>query len=186
MPASALPSAPIDGLLPADAVDALNAQALRRKWSFTCDRHLQFEAPELSATLALWRSRALDGRLPTRAEFSMRDLKHVARDLTILDVVRDEHRTRYRCRNIGSHAVSYLGEMTGRFLDEALPALAYERTAACYATIIEARCPLRVVTRFSMDKINFMTAEFIGLPLASGGVTIDMVMSVTHFRNHRP
>jgi hypothetical protein len=42
--------------------------------------------------------------------------------------------------------------------------------------------PLRFVTRFSLDAINFLTAEFIGLPLASDGVHLDMVMSVTHFR----
>ena len=178
----ALPSDLLDAPWPRDPVEELNAMAQRRKWSFTCYRDLEFEAPQLRATLALWQSRALDGRLPARADFSMQDLKHVLRDLVILDIVRDEHGARFRCRNIGSHAASYLGDMTGRFIDEALPSPANERTIACYATIAEACCPLRFVTRFSMDRINFMTAEFIGLPLASDGVVPDMVMSVTHFK----
>lgn len=184
MPASALPCDPVGAPAPYDPVDALNAMAQRRGWTFTCDRRLEFEAAQLSATLALWRSRALAGRLPARADFSMRDLKGVLTDLIVFDVVRDEQRMRFRCRNIGSHAVGFLGELTGRFLEESLPPAASERTAACYSAIVEASCPLRFVTRFSMDKINFLTAEFIGVPLASDGVTVDMVMSVTHFRGY--
>jgi hypothetical protein len=167
---------------PSDPVDALNARARAHGWTFTCDRHLVFDAPQLSTVLALWQSHAAAERIPARGDFSARDLKQVLQDLIVFDIVQDGPRTRFRCRIIGSHAAGYLGEMTGRFLDDALPPEPYARTAACYATVIEARCPLRFVTRFSLDRINFMSAEFIGLPLATDGVTPDMVMSVTHFR----
>jgi hypothetical protein len=167
---------------PFDPVDALNARAHAQGWTFTCDRHLAFDAPELNAVLALWQSHAAAERIPARGDFPARELKQVLRDLIVYDVVHDGPRTRFRCRIMGSHAARYLGEMTGRFLDESLPPDALARTAACYATVVEARCPLRFVTRFSLDRINFMSAEFIGLPLATDGVMPDMVMSVTHFR----
>src|ERR1700733_14282940 len=119
MTVAPLPCSTADALLPHDSVDATNALAARRKWSFTCYRDLDFEASALRATLALWQSKATHGRLPARADLSMRDLKHVLRDMIVLDIVRDGGQMRFRCRNIGSHAVSLLGEVTGRFMDEA-------------------------------------------------------------------
>lgn len=132
--------------------------------------------------LRLWQSLALDAKIPARAAFTARALKDVLRDLMICDRLWDGTRRRYRCRYMGSNVVNHIGEMTGAFLDEFLPALANERTTACYDTVVEARGPLRFVTRFSMDRINFLSAEFIGAPMASNGVDIDMIMSVTHFR----
>ncbi len=168
--------------LRADPVDVLNARARSGGWTFTCDRQLDFDSPKLRAVLALWQARASPGNLPARADFTARDLKDVLADLSFCDIIDAGDRDRYRCRYIGSHPVHYFGEMTGTFMDEVLPPPALERTTACYETIVEARYALRFVTRFSMDKINFLTAEIFGAPLACDGVVPDIIMSVTCFR----
>jgi hypothetical protein len=45
-----------------------------------------------------------------------------------------------------------VGERTGMFLDDYLPEPALERTLMGYQTVIDARCPLRFVTQFTMDR----------------------------------
>ncbi len=167
-------------VLPDDPIAALNARARAKGWTFVCGPGEDFDAPNLNAVCALWWSLAAPGKLPARAAFTARALKDFLPDLVIADILRPG--TRIRFRYVGMNAVRYLGEMTGAFMDEYLPPSANERTAACYQAIIEARCPLRVVTRFSMDPIKYLSAEFFGAPLATDGVTPDMVMTITDFR----
>lgn len=167
--------------LRSDPVVLLNERARKMGWTFVCERKLEFESPKLQAVSDLWLSRTASGRLPTRQEFSARDLKDVLADLVIMESVPVEDRLSFRFRYMGSHAVSYVGEFTGRIIDDCLPPSAAERTTACYQASHDARCALRFVTRFSLDQLNFLTGEFFAAPLASDGANADMVMTVIDF-----
>lgn len=164
-----------------DPVVLLNERARKQGWTFVCERKLEFESPKLQAVSDLWQSRSAPGRLPTRQEFSARDLKDVLPNLVIMESVLVQDRRSFRFRYMGSSAVSYLGELTGRIVEDCLPASAAERTSACYQVAHDARCALRFVTRFSLDQINFLTGEIFAAPLASDGVNADMAMSVIDF-----
>jgi hypothetical protein len=169
-----------------DPVVVLNANAQARGWTFTCHADTMFDAPKLNAMNALWQSLSPSGKLPHRAAFSARAMKDFLPNLLIADVVATETHNRFRYRYVGTNVVRYIGEMTGKFMDEILPPEVNERTAACYQTIFDARTPLRFVTRFSMDAISFLSAEFFGAPLANDGKTPDMIMSVTDFLTAKP
>ncbi len=171
---------------PDDAVAALNTKAQARGWTFVCHRDAVFDAPKLNAMNALWQSVAPPGGLPARRDFSARAMKDFLPNLIIADVIAAQPGNRFRYRYVGTNAARYLGEMTGKFMDEILPPDANERTAASYQAIIDARTPLRFVTRFSLDAISFMSAEFFGAPLASDGATPDMILSVTEFQAAKP
>jgi hypothetical protein len=164
-----------------DPVQRLNEKAISRGWTFACDRDLRFEAPKLSDVLELWKKHANGGKIPARSDFSARDLLRVLPVLMIAQIVRTDGRERYRYRYVGTQAAQTIGELTGKMLDEALPEPARERTTECYKAIVEARGPLRFVTKFSLDQISYLSAEFLSAPLACDGTTIDMVMTVTDF-----
>ena len=169
-------------IIESDPVQKLNEKAELRGWTFACDRDLQFDAPNLSNVLTLWKMRASAGRLPARSDFSARDLMRVLPTLMIAEIIRAGDQVRYRYRYVGTHVAQTIGELTGKFLDEALPEPSRERTTACYQAVIDAREPLRFLTKFSLDKISYLCAEFLSAPLASDGATVDMVMTVTDFR----
>ena len=166
----------------AGVIETLNGQARAEGWTFVCSPAAQFDADKLNAVNELWRAQTHSGSLPARGDFSARALKEVLPDLTIAEIVETEQGTRYRYRLMGTRAAHYLGEMTGSFMDAHLPLAVYQRTAACYRAIVDARGPLRFVTRFSLDPINFLSAEFFAAPLSRDRLTPHMVMTVTEFR----
>jgi hypothetical protein len=165
-----------------DPVRKLNEKATLRGWAFVCERGPHFEAPKLVEVHALWESRSAPGKLPARAEFSARDLLRVLPVLMIAEIVRTDDRMRFRYRYVGTQMASTIGEMTGRFLDEVLPEPSLERTTACYQATVDAREPLRVVTRSSLNTVSYLSAEILSAPLAGDGTTVDMLMTVTSFR----
>jgi len=166
----------------ADPVDALNLRVRAKGWTFTCERGAKFDCAKLTAACALWQSQVTPGRLPARSVFTARMMKDFLPELSIIEVVRADGANRFRHRLIGTKIVSYMGERTGLFLDEYLPQPALERTSMGYQTVVDARCALRFVTQFTLDPISYLSAEFFAAPLASDGVTIDMMISVTDFR----
>jgi hypothetical protein len=168
--------------LVADPVDVLNLRVRAKGWTFTCERGAKFDSAKLTAACALWQSQAAPGRLPARSMFTARMMKDFLPDLSIMETIRAGAATRFRHRLMGTNVVRYMGERTGMFLDDYLPEPALERTLMGYQTVIDARCPLRFVTQFTMDPISYLSAEFFAAPLASDGVTVDMMMSVTEFR----
>ena len=171
--------------LVADPVDVLNLRVRAKGWTFTCERGVKFDSVKLTAACALWQSQAAPGRLPARSMFTARMMKDFLPDLSIMETIRSGAATRFRHRLMGTNVVRYMGERTGMFLGDYLPEPALERTLMGYQTVIDARCPLRFVTQFTMDPISYLSAEFFAAPLASDGVTIDMMMSVTDFRRPR-
>lgn len=168
--------------LVADPVDALNLRVRARGWTFTCERGAKFNSTKLTAACALWQSHAAPGRLPARSVFTARMMKDFLPDLSIMEVVRVGGGNRYRHRLVGTNVARYMGEKTGMFLDDYLPEPALERTLMGYQTVIDARCALRFVTQFTMDPISYLSAEIFAAPLASDGVTTDMMLTVTDFR----
>jgi hypothetical protein len=165
-----------------DLVSALNAKAQERGWTFTCNREPCSE-PKLNHVSGLWQERAKNGEIPARSDFSIRDLKSVTPELLIVELVADEDRARFRYRYVGTHVARTMGEMTGKFMDEVLEGTTLERTIACYETVIQAREPLRFLTKFSLNRINYFGGEFLCAPLASDHKVVDMVMAVVQFQS---
>ena len=165
-----------------DPVRRLNEKARLLGWAFICERDPHFEEPKLGEIRALWESRSGPGKLPARAGFSARDLLRVLPVLMIAEIVRTDNRMRFRYRYVGTQMARTLGEMTGQFLDEALPQGSSERTTACYQATVDAREPLRFVTQSSLNTISYLSAEILSAPLAADGTTVNMLMTVTSFR----
>ncbi len=186
MPSASLPRNSFDpALFPfvpeADPARAFNARAVTEGWAVRSDTRLVFDSDMLRGLVGAWRERCRPGHLPSRADFTLLALKPYLRDIVIVEVVREGERRRFRHKLLGSNASARLGEMTGRFTDEVLPAAVDRKTVACYEAVVDSRCPLRIVTDFDLANMTHMRGEAFAAPLAEDGVTPNVVLSVFAF-----
>ncbi len=167
-----------------DPAIALNARAEQEGWSIVCDTKLVFDRPELSAMRDVWRVHCRPGRLPSREDFTLQTLKPFLREIMIVEIVNAPTAPsgrRYLHRLVGSNTAARIGELTGKFLDEALPEPIFRKTAAFFDAVADHRCPMRVVTDFDLRSVNHMRGETFAAPLAADGVTPNMVMTLFAF-----
>jgi len=166
-----------------DAAEMLNARARAESWPLECDSRLVFDRPELTMLRDVWRSRAVKVGLPTRNDLGAHALKSVLRHLSILDRVYDPKKgSRYRVLHMGSYIAAVMGEKTGTFIDESIPAALLPRWTAPFDTILETRTPLRLVTRFEMDKLDYATGEAFVAPLSSESGEANILMSCLYLK----
>jgi hypothetical protein len=165
-----------------DPVEAFRAQARAAGWPLLCDTTLSFERPELSLFVAVWREKAKDGRVPARSEIAARDVKACMRKIILWE--RHEG-PRDRVRLIGTALVPIWGDMTGRFVDEVVPADLQPRWQAHIGTVLAARRPLRFVTRVDFQNQAFLVAEMASVPLCDDLGRPTMVMCAIHASSDR-
>jgi hypothetical protein len=164
-----------------DPALALNRLAKKEGWTVQCDTLLVFDRAELCSVREVWRSLCRPAHLPARTDFTFAHLKSFLRDTSILEVVREHQSLRYLHRLVGSAVVQRMGELTGKFLDDFLPPPIYRKTAVYFDAVVETRCPLRVVTDFTLEKIRHVRGEGLVLPLSADGAVPDMLLSVSYF-----
>ena len=168
----------------ADPALALNARAEKEGWSIACDTTLAFDKPELCAAREVWRARCRPGHLPAREDFTLQTLKPFLREILIVEVVNAPGAPsgrRYLHRLVGSNTAARIGELTGKFLDEALPEPIFRKTVAFFDAVVDHRCPMRILTDFDLRAVSHMRGETFAAPLAADGVTPNMMMAVFAF-----
>jgi hypothetical protein len=162
--------------------DAFNARASREGWGSLCDPCLAFRCPELSRMLALWREKAGEKPVPARGDFSLRCLKDFLRDVAIYErVLLSTGHCRYRVRLMGTAFAETMGDLTGKFLDEAVPEAFLPRWYAALDAAFEANAPLRFVARSDTANKSFLIAEYFEAPLVSEGGETNLVLAASHF-----
>ncbi|HEY5047104.1 MAG TPA: PAS domain-containing protein [Rhizomicrobium sp.] len=162
--------------------DAFNAIAIREDWGSRCDPQLEFRCPALSALLALWRQKAAAGPLPARKDFSLRSLKAFLRDIAIYErVFAGEARWRYRVRLMGTSFAETMGDLTGKFLDEAIPKAFLPHWCAALDAAFEAGAPLRFVARSDTVNKHFLLAEYFQAPLLDDDGNANLILASSHF-----
>ncbi|HUO92868.1 MAG TPA: hypothetical protein VMU22_08095 [Rhizomicrobium sp.] len=164
-----------------DAAEMLNARARAEGWPFECDSKLNFDRRELTLLRDVWRSQAAKVGLPSRNDLAAHALKSVLRHLSILDQVRDPKKgTRYRVLHVGSSIAAVMGEKTGSFIDESVPAELLPRWTALFDTIVETRTPLR--TRFEIEQLDYASGEAFLAPLSSEAREANILMSCLYLK----
>ncbi|SRR5579875_62375 len=133
--------------------------------------------PQLRRLHGDW-ERWRNGRLfPSRADFTPHDVRYLIGNLSLLDVVYNPLRFRYRLH--ATRLAQRIGlELTGQWVD-AIPNAAHAAGAQThFAEVIEQRAPVvyRRIQEFITDNLPH-NCEILALPLANDGATIDMLMS---------
>ncbi|MBS0472292.1 MAG: PAS domain-containing protein [Proteobacteria bacterium] len=158
-------------------IDTYAARALRGGWPTACDPQLEFRAGQLVELLGIWHSVRGDRTLPERRDFSARTLKSHLRDLAFVE----RSGARYRVGYYGSGLVRYSGDLTGKHLDEVIPAHQLEAWHAAYDTALSAATPLRFVSQLRAFRLEHMSAESLVAPLADAeGRAAALLISVVY------
>jgi hypothetical protein len=116
-------------------------------------------------------------RLPARADIEPLELYRMLPQLLLADVVGAQQRIRYRV--VGTEIVARWGtDDTGRYLDEMPPGSATDLSIKLYQIALSRRAALYSETNLRPDNdIGVSLLCRLILPLASDGVTVDMVLA---------
>jgi hypothetical protein len=164
-----------------DPVEAANAYAAEQGWPFRGSSVLEFEREELNQLRDIWFEKAAGRRLPYRSDFDARTLKPVLRNLVILEGVAGSQPRRYRIRLMGSEIARLAGEGTGRYLDECIPAPALPHWLAVYDSVMDAQVPLRFLTRYEAQRVNYLISESFNAPMLDASGNPALVLSCAYF-----
>lgn len=164
---------------------AFNEAAKANGWPALCDETLSFDHSVLSDLLKLWQSEA-EGGVPLRNALTARKLQPFMRNIAIYERIGEGAHRRYRLRLMGSGIVEYYGELTGKFVDEAIPQKFQDRWYALTDTPLISEKPVRFLLRADTFDKSYMTAEYLCAPLkADGGLTKFVLVGII-FDGKRP
>jgi hypothetical protein len=147
-------------------------------WVGFCDPSLAFRAPELLELANQWQQVKGPAGIPRRADFTPRVLKHCLPHVAIYErAICAKIGTRYRVRVMGTRFAGAMGDLTGKFIDEAIAPQFLPRWYAALDSVLEARVPLRFLSRSdTMDK-KFLLGEFFEAPLLNDEGQADLVLA---------
>lgn len=158
-----------------------NAMCLAEGWTGLCDRTLAFRRPELAAMNAFWRQVAGDDPVPKRADISPRALKDHLPHVAIYERVKLENRFSYRVRLMGTQFAQVMGDLTGKFLDKALPPQFLPRWNAALDAVLDAGTPLRFVSRSDTANKSYLVGEYFEAPLLGDDGSMNLVIAAGIF-----
>ncbi len=163
-----------------------NRAAKAGDWHSLCDVTLKFLHPDLIKLHELWKSEATGNGIPLRRTMSPRMLKSFLRDIAIYERVGEGPARRYRVRLMGTSFAQILGDLTGKYLDEAVRAEILPRWYAALDATLGARTPLRFLGREDTNGMSFLTGEFFSAPLIADSGEINLVLGAARYSGKRP
>jgi len=147
-------------------------------WVGFCDPALAFRSSELLDLSALWHRAKGAGEIPKRADFTPRALKSCLPHVAIYErVICDKMGMRYRVRLMGTRFADVMGDLTGKFIDEAVAPQFLPRWYAALDAVLEARVPLRFLSRSDTVNKKFLLGEFFEAPLLNDNGEADLVLA---------
>jgi len=162
-------------------VDQFNARAERDQWHTYCDERLIFDSPKLAQLRDIWIMVRGERQMPRREDFTARILGRHLQHLTFVERVGENGNRRYRFRMFGSGLARFIGDSTGKFLEDVVPANFAVTWFATYDLAINARKPLRIVSRFRATELEHVVAECLVAPLAGDdGAPWGLLVSVVY------
>lgn len=163
------------------AVGRFNARSAHEKWQTRCDEALAFDNAKLAQLRDIWLAVRGDRVVPQREAFTARILGQHLRDLTFVERVEEGGARRYRFRMFGSGLARFIGDSTGKFLDEVIPEAFIASWLATYDLAVGAQQPLRFVSRFRAAQLDHVQAESLVAPVAGeGGKPWGLLVSVVY------
>lgn len=163
-----------------------NLAATQGNWHSLCDATATFIHPDLARLLALWRSEAGTDGIPPRRAMSPRLLKPFLRDIAIYERAGEAGKRRYRVRLMGTAFAQITGDLTGKFVDEAIPFEFVPRWHAALDATLGARMPLRFLGREDTNQMTFLTGEFFSAPLMADDGQLNQVLAAARYSGKRP
>lgn len=145
------------GLFASDALKSTMVRSLQAWWTMKC---------------------GLD--IPDRSDLDPNDIKPLLPNLFISDVEHDPFRIRYRL--VGTRAIEATGlDITGRYLDDLLPADSSECWTEYYRQAYRTRCPVFGTSVAPTTSGGHFSYEFGLFPLRKGGSDIQQFVALEDY-----
>jgi hypothetical protein len=134
--------------------------------------------PRFRDFFAYWQRKAPAGRLPGRQHIDPLEIPRLLAHIALYDVVREADDFRFRFRLVGTGVAATLGaDNTGRFIDEIMEAGPYEPLHAAYSQLVRHHTPQYWQRNLPFANRDFLAVQRLGLPLATDGETVDMIIT---------
>lgn len=137
---------------------------------------LEFKAPMLQRLYEDWEARRRGREFPTRRDFDPCDLGYALGYLSLIDVLQNPLRFRFRLQGTG--VVDRVGrDSTGTFIDEMKDRRHCAMATEHFTAVLETRRPVVKVRRAYVTDVRVWNCEILAVPLSNNGVDIDMLMT---------
>lgn len=160
--------------MPADSLSVKANSASRRA------DNLAIDSPKLQRLYQDWLGRRRGRALPARGDFDILDLKYIQGDLSLLDVLVEPLRFRFRVH--GSNAADRLRvDLTGKSLDDHPDAEHREISTQSCEEAVATKAPQRLLRDRFHFRLRVLRWEGLVLPLSADGRSVDTLMIGTDF-----
>jgi hypothetical protein len=167
------------------AAKALNQKAAQQEWHHFCDPGLHFDEPQYEKLLTLWREKSGDKPMPRRSQITPRDLKDFLRDILIFERI-GRYPSQFRWRLVGTGITQITGHnMTGKTIEESVPAEHLPRWIECGDLILDGGQPLRFLGRVHISGREYLDAENLFLPLSNDNDEPMFIMGLCRYTPRR-
>jgi hypothetical protein len=122
-----------------------------------------------------WENRRRGREFPARADFDPLDLKYILGHLSLIDVLHDPLRFRYRL-HASKIAERICFDMTGKSVDLIPDAVFRKIVKDQFAEVVESRAPVLSQRHNHTTDRRVLNDEALVLPLAKDGTNIDMLL----------
>jgi hypothetical protein len=124
---------------------------------------------------AYWRSKAVGGRLPSRADIDPAEIPQLLPYVFLVDVERNPRRFRFRL--IGTQICAWSGrDVTGKYVDDAVYGSRGPEVARQYGEVAERGLPFYIEQPASRPERDYVFYDRLMLPLAQDGRIVDMLL----------
>ncbi|HKY18608.1 MAG TPA: PAS domain-containing protein [Rhizomicrobium sp.] len=162
------------------AARALNQKAVQQNWHHYCDASLAFSDDCYQDLISLWRAKAAGRPMPSRSEFSARDLKDLLRSIVIFERI-SRNPSRYLWRLIGTRITEIAGHHTGKTFEETIPKEHLPRWVECFDLVLDGGQPMRFLGRVHISGREYLDAENLFLPLANANGEPSFAMGLCRY-----
>jgi len=157
---------------------AYNDIAEKENWPAVCDATVRFSHPDLCRLLGVWRKAVKGSSLPRESDMTTRLLRPFLPDIVIYEcAVARKGEQRWRVRLMGPSFAQIMGDLSGRFLDDAVPAKFLPRWHASLDATLGERAPLRFLAQAMTSGMKFLVGEYFSAPLIAADGSASLVLA---------
>lgn len=146
-----------------------------RRWGSGALDVSEIRSERLRQVYAYWRSKIVDGRLPSRASIDPLDIPSLLPFVFLVDV--ESNPRRFRFRLVGTQVCLWAGrDVTGMYADDPAYGPRGPDISRQYAEVVERRAVLYSERPAARPDRDHMFYDRLVLPLAGDGRTIDLLL----------
>lgn len=132
----------------------------------------------LQAMYSYWLQQRGDCAMPARRNIVPQDIPALLPHIFLVDVM---PAGRYRFRLVGTHIVEHIGDVTGKYLDEAASGEHYERAKRNFDTVSQQPAIHYLVSELYWRERSWTIYRRLLMPLSDDGLTVNMMMAAAFY-----